>query len=137
MKTINGTKGEIVNIINGLFAVQNLKGKEFSLTVSKNIAILKKELKDLEDAGKPSDEFLKLAEQVNEIASKNEPDAKEQIDTIEENNKELVESRREQMDNVTKMMEIKASAELHLLKEESLPEDITAQQINKLIEIIE
>ena len=70
MKTINGTKGELVNIINGLFAVQNLKGKEFSLTVSKNIAILKKELKDLEDAGKPSDEFLKLAEQVNEIASK-------------------------------------------------------------------
>ena len=106
MKTINATKGELVNIINGLFTVQNLKGKSFSLIVSKNITILKKALKDIEDAGKPSSEFLKLAEQVNEIASKNEPDAKEQIDTIEENNKELVESRREQMDNVTKMMEI-------------------------------
>ena len=40
MKTINATKGELVNLINGLFAVQDLKGKKFSLSVSKNIKIL-------------------------------------------------------------------------------------------------
>ena len=137
MKTINATKGELVNIINGLFSVQNLKGKSFSLVVSKNISILKKALKDIEDAGKPSDEFLKLAEQVNEIANKNEEDAKQQIDDLEKENQELVDSRRKQMDQVTTMMEAKASAKLHILKEDVLPDDITAQQINKLIEIIE
>ena len=37
MTTINATKGEFVNLINGLFAVSELKGKDFSLTVSENI----------------------------------------------------------------------------------------------------
>ena len=69
MTTINGTKGELVNLINGLFAVQTLKGKRFSLIVSKNIAILQKSLKDVEEAGKPSEEFMALATQVNEIAN--------------------------------------------------------------------
>ena len=69
MKTITETKGELVNIINGLYGVQSLKGKKFSLLVSKNISILVETLKDLEKAGKPSDEFIKLAEQVNEIST--------------------------------------------------------------------
>ena len=72
MKTITDTKGELVNIINGLYGVQALKGKKFSLTVSKNISILTEALKDIEKAGTPSEEFMKLAEQVNEIANKNE-----------------------------------------------------------------
>ena len=74
MTTINATKGELVNIINWLFTVQELKGKKFSLIVSKNIAILKDFLKDLEEAGKPSEEFIVIAEQVNAIANKNEED---------------------------------------------------------------
>lgn len=137
MTTINATKGELVNIINGLFTVQELKGKKFSLIVSKNIAILKEFLKDLEEAGKPSEEFIVIAEQVNEIANKNEEDAKEQIDKLEEDNKELVEERRKQMAKVEEMMKEDASVELHSLSEDVLPEDITAQQINKLIKIID
>ena len=137
MTTINGKKEELVKIINGLFAVQELKGKKFSVVVSKNIAILKESLKDLEDAGRPSEEFLALAEQVNVIANKNEEDAKEQIDSLEKENQELVDSRRVQMDGVTKMMEEEAEVELHVLSEEILPEDITAKQINNIIKIIE
>lgn len=137
MTTINATKGELVNIINGLFTVQELKGKKFSLIVSKNIAILKDFLKDLEEAGKPSEEFIVIAEQVNAIANKNEEDAKEQIDKLEEDNKELVEDRRKQMAKVEKMMKEDTSVELHPLSEDVLPEDITAQQINKLIKIID
>ena len=82
MKTITGTKGDLVTIINGLFGVQALKGKKFSLVVSKNIALLKKELQALEDAGKPSDEFMAIAEQVNTIANENAEDAKEQIEKL-------------------------------------------------------
>ena len=83
-KTINATKGELVTIINGLFGVQELKGKAFSLVVSKNISTLKDKLKDLEDAGAPDPKFLEVAQKVNEIANKNEPDAKDQINKIEE-----------------------------------------------------
>ena len=79
MKTINATKGELVNIINGLFAVQELKGKTFSLTVSKNISILRDTLKDVEEAGKPSPEFLEIAQKVNEIAHENSEDSESRI----------------------------------------------------------
>jgi hypothetical protein len=137
MKTINATKGELVNVINGLFTVQELKGKKFSLVVSKNISILKEILQELEDAGRPSEEFMKVAEQVNEIANKNDEDAKEQIDKIEKDNQELVDTRRAQMEGVTKMMEEEVKVKLHIIKEDVLPEDITAQQINKLIKIID
>ena len=137
IKTIKATKGELVNVINGLFALQELKGKKFSLLVSKNITILQKTLKEVEDAGKPSDEFMVLATQVNEIATKDEEDAKEQIDTIEKENQELVASRRTQMDKVTEMMKEEVSVDLHILKEDILPDEVTAQQITKLIKIIE
>ena len=137
MKTINATKGELVNIINGLFSVQQLKGKDFSLLVSKNISILQKSLKELEDTGKPSEEFMALAEQVNAIANDNKEDAKEQIDKLEEENKDLVDARREQMDKVQKIMEEESEVSLHVIKEDLLPEEITAQQINKLMQIIE
>ena len=137
MKTITGTKGDLVTIINGLFGVQALKGKKFSLVVSKNIALLKKELQALEDAGKPSDEFMAIAEQVNTIANENAEDAKEQIEKLEEENKEMVEARRKQMDGVHELMKEDATIDLHIIEEHLLPEDITAQQINKIIDIIE
>ena len=137
MKTITGTKQEFITIINGLFSVQELKGKEFSLVVSKNIEILRSSLKDLEEAGKPSDEFMKLAEQVNEIAEKNEEGAKEAIKQIEIDNQELVDARREQMDKLTESMKEEITIDLNIISEGLLPEDITAKQINMIIKITE
>ena len=136
-KTINATKGEFVTIINGLFGVQELKGKSFSLVISKNIAKLKEALQELEDAGKPSTEFMAIAEKVNAIANENKEDAKEQIDKLEEENKELVDARRDQMAKVEEMMKEEIEVELNIISEDLLPEDISAQQINKIIKIIE
>ena len=137
MKTISATKGEFVNLINGLFTVQELKGKKFSLAVSKNLTILKKELKPLESAGVPSEEFMVLAKQVNELANENSTDSKEKIEKLEADNKELVDARRIQMDEVTDLMSEETSIELQLMAENDLPEDITAKQINSLEKIIE
>ena len=137
MTTINATKGEFVNLINGLFQVQELKGKEFSLAVGKNISIIRDSLKDVEEAGKPSEEFMDLAQEVNNIANESKEDSKEQIDALEKENEELVKSRREQMDSVNKMMEDSIEIELYPLTEECLPEDITAKQINNIIKLIQ
>ena len=136
MKTINATKGEFVNLINGLFAVQELKGKKFSLSVSKNIILLREELKELEDMGKPSEEFMKLSQKVNEIANENSKDSKEIIDKLEEENKELVEKRRKQMADVTVKMAEEMEVKLNVIPENSLPNEITAKQINQLEQII-
>ena len=137
MTTITATKGELVHLINGLFQVQELKGKKFGLTVSKNIVILKKELQDLEEMGKPSEEFMELATKVNEIANEGSEDSKEVIDNLEKENEVLVTSRREQMDKITILMEEEVSVELNTLTESILPEDISAAQINNIIKIIE
>ena len=137
MTTITATKGELVNLINGLFQVQELKGKKFGLAVSKNLKILKDELQDLEDMGKPSEEFIALAAQVNEIANGGAEDSKEVIDNLEKENEVLVTARREQMDKITVLMEEEVSVSLNTLAESTLPEDISAAQINNIIKIIE
>tara|TARA_R110000744_G_scaffold278381_2_gene390645 strand:- start:639 stop:1055 length:417 start_codon:yes stop_codon:yes gene_type:complete len=136
MTTIKATKGEFVNLINGLFQVQELKGKKFGLAVSKNITTLKKELKHLEDLGKPSEEFMKLAQKVNELSSKDPENSKVEIDKLEKENEELVKLRKEQMDNVTELMKDEMSVDLTIVSEKILPEDITAKQINTIEKII-
>lgn len=137
MKTINATKGDFVQIINGLFNVQNLSGKDFSLIISKNINILKDKLKDLEDMGKPSEKFMELAKEVNLLSSGDDENAKAKIDKLEEENKDLVEERRAQLEKVAEVMKEEISVELHVLSEDLLPETVTANQINNLIKIIE
>ena len=137
MKTINATKQELVDLINGLFQVQELKGKDFSLVVSKNISILHEALKEIEKAGAPSEEFIKLANEVNEINNNGKPNAKEVIEALEKENEKLVKARREQLDNVAELMKEEIEIDLKILSEDILPEDITAKQINNIIKIIE
>ena len=137
MKTINATKGELVELTNALFAVQDLEGKEFALIVSKNIRNLQKCLKDVEESSKPSPEFMEIAKEINDIANKNPDNAKEQIDRIEEDNLELVNQRRTQVAETAEKLKEEASVEIKYLTEEMLPEDITAKQLKGLLKIID
>jgi hypothetical protein len=137
MTTINATKGEFVNLINGLFAVQEMKGKEFGLIVSKNITSIRKELKEVEEAGAPSPEFLKLAEEVNILANQDSEESKDKISQLEKNNQELVDARRIEVEKVKEMLQEDISIDLELISTNTLPEDVTAKQINGIEIIIE
>ena len=53
-------KSDFVEILQGLFQVKDLKGKKFSLIAAKNIELIQDALTDLEDQGKPSEEFVEL-----------------------------------------------------------------------------
>ena len=120
-----------------LFQVQQLKGKKFGLAVSKNIEVIREALKDLEEAGKPTEEFLTLATEVNAIAEANEEGAKEKIEQIEKDNQELVDARRLQLENLHESMKEEIELDLNMISEDLLPEDISAQQINMIIKITE
>ena len=137
MKTINAEKKEFVALVNNIYKVQNLEGKSFALKASKNLMLLQTALKDVEEKGTPSSEFLDLAKKVNEIANENAEDSKERIDKLEEENKELVETRQTQLAEVTEMLKEELSVELHMISEEELPENITAQQLTGLQKILE
>ena len=137
MTTINGTKQEFVDLINGLFAAQEVEGKDFALTISKNISILREELKDVEEKAQPSEEFLKVAREVNKIAQDDKEGAEEKIAKLEKDNEKIVTARRMQLANIQLSLKDEMSVELYMLSKDILPDNVTAKQINQLEKIIE
>ena len=137
MTTINGTKQEFVDLINGLFAAQEVEGKDFALAISKNISILREELKEVEEKAQPSEEFLQIARKVNKIAQEDEEGAQEKIAQLEKDNEKIVTARRMQLANIQLSLKDEMSVELYMLSKDILPDNVTAKQINQLEKIIE
>jgi len=138
MTKINASKGEFVNLINGLFKVQTLEGKTLGLSVSRNIAVIQEALKELELMGTPSPEFMELATKVNELSQLKDPspEVKEQLDILEKENKVLIDTRKAQLETVQNSMSETVELELIMISEDDLPESITAQQITGILKII-
>ncbi len=126
--------GEFVTLFNGLTAVQQLKGVKFGLLVSKNIRVIQEELKDIEEASKPTEEFLELSQKMHVLMNEKNDEA---IAKLEEDNKELVDARKEQLEEVDKLLLEETEIELHAIPEDCLPTDITGEQIINIDKIIE
>ena len=137
MTTINAKKGDLVSLINGLYAVQDIPGKTFGLAVSKNVQVLQEALRDLEELGKPTQEFMELAQKVNAITEEGAEDSKDKIAELELENVELVQSRRDQIDKTQIAMTEEMSIELRMIKEDELPEVMTAKQLTALQLVLE
>lgn len=136
METIKMKKGEAADVFNGLVDVKDLKGKNFALLVSKNMTIIREALKEIEEAGKPSKEFMDLSREVQKLTSEGTDEAKEKVVSLEKDNSELIQKRKDQLEEVNKMLLEDFEINLHTLTEEELPEQVTAENINKLIKII-
>ena len=134
MTKVELKNGEFVELVNGLFSVQNLKGVKFGLLVSKNIRILQEELNHLESAAAPSEEFLALSAQVNALIAE---DKKEDIQKLEEENAELVQARKDQLAEVEELLQETTKMNLHIIPEDCLPADISGEQIINIDRIIE
>lgn len=135
---IKTTKGEFVQIVNSLFTLKDLEGKEFAITAAKNLEIITKELKDVEEAGKPSKEFMDLALSVNAYTTDPNDESKiYEIEKLEKENKELIDERRAQLDAVAVLLEDEIEITVEPITYEMLPENITAHQISSLSKLIE
>ena len=132
MLTLETKNREVVDLMNGLLNVQNLEGKKFSLVVSKNIKIIQDGLAHKKEAAKPSEEFIELSKKANTLNNDQEA-----IGKLEEENAELVKSRKDQLAEIDKMLEGDIKIELHSIAEDILPERITAAQVTALSKIIE
>jgi len=131
MLTLKTKNREFVDLINGLFKVQDLQGVRFGLVVSKNIRILQQELKDLEEASQASPEFIELSQKVNSLG-----DDMEAIAKLEKESAELVEERKNQLLEIDKMMEEETEIKLYTILEDILPDNITAAQITNIDKLI-
>lgn len=138
MTKIKAKNQELIDLLQSLYAVQDLKGVSFAIAVTKNIDKLQKDLQYLEDAAKPTEEFQKIVNEVNTISNteKDEEVAKTKIAEIEKEHEVLVEERKAQLDEVAKVLEEETEIELTTINRNSLPQDITAKQIGALKKII-
>ena len=84
-KKLETTCGELVDLMNGHFGVQDVPGKDFALIISRNMKVLQKTLEHVEKVGKPSEEFLKFAQNMNKLQQANAKEALEEtgIDTFQ------------------------------------------------------
>jgi hypothetical protein len=136
MTTINATKGELVELVNGLYSVGTLKGKDFGLAVNSNMNILVEKLSGLEALSQPSEEFLTLAKKVQDIVNSKVEDADLKIADLEKEHVTIVDARREQIETVKQAMNEEISVKLPMIPKEVLPEDVTAEQINNINKIL-
>jgi len=127
------TNQELVDLVNGLYAVKDLQGVKFALVVSKNIENLQKELKHIDDAGKPTDEFIQIAEQVQALLKSGK---EEEAKKLEEDNKQLTEERQKQIDELQVVLKEESTVNIYTIFSNQLLGDITADQVMRINKII-
>jgi len=117
----------------GLQSVKDLKGVKFAVIVSKNVRILDDLFKDIREASTPSEKFVELSQEIAPYVDKDLMKVKE----IEEANKDLIEERKKQLDEVKALMEEECTVSLHPIPMDCLPEDISAAQVYNIDKLLE
>ena len=130
---LNTTCGELVDLMNGHFGVQDVPDKEFALIISRNMNKLQEVLSHIEKEGRPSEEFVKFAQDMQRLQQSGN---KEALEKMEKDNSDLIAARKLQMEKVQKMLKKDAKAELEAIPKDLLPSNTTAKQINNLEKII-
>ena len=93
-------KHDLVNLLQGMQNVENLRGVKLASVVSKNHAIITDALKDIEDKAKPSEEFLQLSRDMQQYDMEKD---RQLVEAKELENKELIDSRNNQMKEVDEL----------------------------------
>ena len=148
---------EVINLYRNLNSLGALKGVKFSYGVSKNMNLLKSEVESIEKAITASEEFIvydkarvQLAKEFAEKNEKGEPIVKGQeyvirdekkfekeLKKLQEEHKEVLEARKQQIDDYAKLLEEEIEVKVHKIKLEDVPADISTQQMNGIVSIIE
>ena len=112
------TNRQLADLLVGLYGVQELKGLKFAIQVSKNITMLKKDLEYIDEATKPSPEFLELATKVQALQESQLADEgiEDKVKELEKENQELVDTRKAQIEEFNSIMEETTKVKLHNLK---------------------
>jgi hypothetical protein len=130
-KTEQYVKRDLVNLMQGLLQVENLKGVKFALTNSANKEIISNALRDIEEKAIPTKEFQELSAQMQQFDMNADMDkikAKEE----EPENVKIIEERKAQMAEIDKLLEESVELELKTLSESQLPKDINLKQLDAI-----
>jgi hypothetical protein len=131
---VTATNREFLNIFKTLSDTRSVKGVNYAKAVIKNLQVIKEHLQPIEEMALPSEEFIELSVKAQEFINKEDSEG---LQKFEGENQELIEKRKKQMDEVNAKLDEIATVELVLIDEKVLPEDISAEQIEALMKIIQ
>tara|TARA_R110002020_G_scaffold165581_2_gene353090 strand:+ start:25128 stop:25556 length:429 start_codon:yes stop_codon:yes gene_type:complete len=121
-----------VDLLSGHYSVVDLPGLKFAKKIADNIDAMEERLAPLNEILQPTKEFEEFAERIREEAG---TDA-EKIKLLEEENKELVDHRKSQLETAEEMLKEDMSITLRTIYEGELPNNISAKQIKALKSIL-
>tara|TARA_R110000737_G_scaffold343841_1_gene370253 strand:+ start:160 stop:567 length:408 start_codon:yes stop_codon:yes gene_type:complete len=130
---INLTNREYLQLFRGLTAVKEIKGSRFAVLVGRNIKELQTVLEPIELAAAPSVEFQQLSVQMQDLIDKEDQEA---MDSLEKENKNLIDIRKKQLEDVEEILDGTKEVHVHMLREDQLPEDITGEQVSNILQIL-
>ena len=133
-KKVTLANKEILQIFQGLHAVSNIQGSRFAILVAKNMKEMRKVLDPIDQKALPSQEFQELSVEMNKLIEAEDGEA---IEKLEADNTELIEERKKQLEAVNEELENDSDVYIYKIKEEQLPEEITGEQLQSLLQIIE
>lgn len=125
---------QILEIFQGLHAVKDIQGSRFAVLVAKNMKEMKKVLDPIDEKAIPTREFQELSVEINKLIEAEDGEA---IEKMEADNKELIDARKAQLEAVNEELEKESEVYIYRIKEDQLPSEITGEQIQRLLEIIE
>ena len=134
MAKVTSTNRQLLDLFKGLDAVKEIQGAKFAVLVGKNMKAIKTILDPLEAAAVPSMELQELSIKMQELIKEEDSEA---IEALEADNLELIEERKTQLKGIEDMMDNEVDVNLHMIKEDQLPEEITGEQVAPLLQIIE
>lgn len=147
---------QLLSLYQSLKSVGNLKGVKFAYAVSKNLQLLESEIKSINEAQKPSEKFQAYDKARVELAKKhakteegkpvvknnsyvieNEKAFNEELETLKTEHKEALDEREVQLNEFKELLKGEVEIELHKVKMDDVPADITVTQMEGIFAIIE
>jgi aspartate aminotransferase-like enzyme len=131
---ITATNREFLNIFKVLNETRAAKGVKYAKAVVINSKVIKDHLDHLETMALPSEEFINLSLEAQKFIQAEDAEG---LKKFEEEHAEIIEKRKAQMAEVNAKLDEQATLELKTISETNLPEEISADQLDTLIKIIQ
>ena len=133
MQTIKTTNQELLDLLRGLQETKEVKGSRFALVAARNLKIISKDLEYIDKMAFPSQEFQEISVKAQKFIEAEDSQA---LEKLEKEHKEIIQARKDQLEQVSKELQKEVEVQLHTISEDNLPEEISTEQVIKLMLII-
>tara|TARA_R110002012_G_scaffold75139_1_gene190019 strand:+ start:6770 stop:7195 length:426 start_codon:yes stop_codon:yes gene_type:complete len=133
--TLTQTKGEFLELLKGLWSASHLKGKELSVLINDNAAVIKNLLENLLWVN-PSDEFAAVARQISRLQKTKADGWEAEVIALEDANRDIIDARNTEVANMKTALEEEVALELKLIPDELFTDEVTANILFSLNSII-